>query len=521
MKVSERIVSTMLMSLLLFSISYSQSSVDPTHPNILLIIADDLGIDPVPGYPGTGEKAQMPHLESLMSSGLVFDNAWSQPSCSPTRASILTGKYGRANGVNMPGDQLSPSEISLHTYIEETSQGMYSSSLIGKWHLGGNNNPNYPTDSLGIPYYAGILGGGVRNYERWELAEDGQITSSTEYVTSKLTDLAIDWINDQDSPWFCWLAYNAPHTPYHLPPTTLHQQDQLSGTDADIESNPFPYYIAALEALDTEMGRLLSEIPSDILANTTVIFIGDNGTPNAVLQDPFSRRQGKGSLNQGGINVPLVVAHGGVSRSGEREDALVGVTDLFATITRLSGVEVDQVNDSFDFSYLLANTGESRRSCNYADRAPSDGNTLLDWTARDSIYKLIVSDDEQTFEFYNLLDDPSEDNNLIRRNLTEEQQLAFDVLREGCLTIATSSFEIDDLLVELYPNPVDGMFTISGLSENYHIQIIDAHGQVLRQLSSTSLSTSVDISDLPDGPYFVSFINASNKLVHLESIIKM
>jgi len=111
--------------------SYSQGSTDPIRPNILLIIADDLGVDPTPGYPGSGIKAHMPNLESMMSSGVTFDNFWSQPTCSPTRASILTGKYGRSNGVNSPGDPLAPTEISLHKYIDETAQGNYTSSLIG------------------------------------------------------------------------------------------------------------------------------------------------------------------------------------------------------------------------------------------------------------------------------------------------------------------------------------------------------------------------------------------------------
>jgi len=501
--------------------SYSQGSTDPSKPNILLIIADDLGIDPVPGYPGTGIKAHMPNLENMMASGITFDNFWSQPTCSPTRASLLTGKYGRATGVNNPGDVISPNETSLHEHIDETSQGTYTSSVIGKWHLGEDNNPDYPTDSLGIPYFAGILGGGVRNYENWSLTEDGQISTSREYVTSKLTDLAIDWISDQNSPWFCWLAYNAPHTPFHLPPAELHQQGQLSGSEADIENNPLPYYLAAIESLDAEMGRLLGQIPSDVLDNTTVIFIGDNGTPNSVLQSPFSRRQGKGNLNQGGINVPLVVSGKSVFRIGEREGGLINVTDLFATIAKISGDDVNQIHDSYDFSHLLANTGDSQRSCSYADRAPSD-NALLDWTTRDTTYKLIVSDDEQSFEFYNLDVDPYEDVDLTLRMLTEQEQQAYDVLREGCQSVSTSTTytDSDGIDIQLYPNPGDGELTIQGLLESFQIEIIDVKGHVLKNLSYSPISTSVDLREFPAGPYFVRFINMANQQVHIEKIVK-
>ncbi|MFT7604515.1 MAG: arylsulfatase A-like enzyme, partial [Saprospiraceae bacterium] len=169
-----------LLLLIILCNSWINSSAQ--SPNILLIIADDVGVDPVPNYPLNAIKANMPNLEALMAEGLTFDNAWSNPICSPTRATILTGKYGfRTNVVNVTDlSQLSTDETSLHEYIDQTSNGTYSSTVIGKWHLNGqmNQNPNYP-GLLGIEDFAGLLAGAVNDYDDWSLTMNSQTNNST------------------------------------------------------------------------------------------------------------------------------------------------------------------------------------------------------------------------------------------------------------------------------------------------------------------------------------------------------
>ena len=119
------------------------------------------------------------------------------------------------------------------------------------------------------------------------LPKKGNTSTNSEYVTTKLTDLAIDWIGDQEQPWLCWLAYNAPHTPFHLPPQALHSQGVLPEDEASIDANPLPYYLAMIESLDTEMGRLVSTLSSTTLANTLIVFLGDNGSPREVFRRPI------------------------------------------------------------------------------------------------------------------------------------------------------------------------------------------------------------------------------------------
>jgi len=497
---------------------------DTTPPNILLIIADDLGLDPVPGYPGQGTKASMPHLQQLMSEGITFDRFWSNPSCTPTRASILTGKYGRETGVLMPGDRLSGSETSLHEYLNAATNGLYSSSLIGKWHLngGGNNNSSYPEDSLGIPYFAGLLGGGVQAYDNWSFTDNGVTTTSLTYVTTTITDLAIDWINDQTSPWFCWLAYNAPHAPFHEPPAHMHQQGNLSDDPQVINNNPLPYYLAMVESVDFEIGRLMDNIPADELDNTVIIFIGDNGTPRAVIQDPFSRRQGKGSLYQGGINVPMIISGHGVTRQNEREDALVTTTDLFATIAKLAGDEVNQIHDSHDFSFLLNDaTSEGLRQCSYTD-SRGDTDVLHNWAASDSEYKLIVTEEQTVFELYHLITDPYESMDLNDGSLSDTEQEAFDQLMIGCETIITKAPDIslDAMGLGLFPNPVMNELTINGQLSDYNISIFDAMGQLFDQLLTVAHSNTIDLSSLPSGLYIIRFEHKTNHQLQVELILK-
>ncbi|MFB1040489.1 MAG: sulfatase-like hydrolase/transferase, partial [Polaribacter sp.] len=218
-------------------------------PNILLIIADDMGIDSTPGFGINEDLPSTPTLDSLREKGLSFTNCWAAPQCSPTRAAIMSGKYGIKTGVMRPPLILDTSHTSLFTKIKEQSITDYSMGLIGKWHIGGSGTSNYshPKDS-GVPYYEGVFTSQVDDYYNWtKVNSEENEEQVNEYVTTHLTNNAISWIDDQTKPWFLWLAYNAPHTPFHLPPNELHSQGVLPIDQASIDANPLPYYMAMLE----------------------------------------------------------------------------------------------------------------------------------------------------------------------------------------------------------------------------------------------------------------------------------
>jgi len=365
-----------------------------------------MGLDACPGYDLGITKPTMPNLESMISSGVRFNNVWSNPTCSPTRSSIITGKYGFRTGVLKVGDELSTSETSIQQYLDNNLGVTYNQAVIGKWHL--SENINHPTN-MGINYYAGLLTGGVSSYWDWNLSENNITTNSTEYSTTKITDLAVNWVENQTQPWFLWLAYNAPHTPFHLPPNELHSQGTLPTDDASIEANPLPYYMAMLEAMDSEMGRLIGSLSEEEKENTIIIFIGDNGTPQQVAQEYNSLRT-KGSLCQGGINVPMIISGKGVNRFNTTEDALINTTDLFATIANIAGVNVDKINDSQNFKELLSNDNETFRDYVYAETGSGIENS--DYTIRNKTHKYLLFEDG-TEKLYNLSTDPLESINLM------------------------------------------------------------------------------------------------------------
>ena len=384
-----------------------------TKPNILFVIADDVSKDAIPNYTEGNTKANMPNLQSLMSTGITFDNAWTYSVCSPTRASIITGKYGIKTGVVKVGDIISTSETSLQQYISNNTSDAYASAIFGKWHI--SNDTNDAT-TMGVDHFAGIKSGAVQDYYNWPLIENGVSETNTDYMTTKLTDLAIDWKNAQTKPWFLWMAYTAPHTPFHLAPTNLHSQGNLATDDASIDANPLPYYMSALEALDSEMGRLINSMSDEEKANTIIIFIGDNGTPGQVAQSPYGRRTVKGSLYQGGINVPMVVSGIGVNRMGVREAALINSTDLYTTIANVAGISTTEINNSQSFYNLFTDANSAKREYVYSEK--EDG-----YTIRNTIYKYIKFDDG-TEELYKLSTDAYESSNLINGTLTSEASIA-------------------------------------------------------------------------------------------------
>jgi arylsulfatase B len=402
----------------------------PSKPNILLIIADDLGAEATSLYPelgGTRGQVSIPNIEALARNGIVFDNAWASPVCSPTRGTIVSGQYGFRTGVTTVGNVLPTSTVTLFDRLTAESP-TYSHALFGKYHLGGGSidpRPDTPfpgaaqilqhVRDLGITTYRGILGGGLTDYFNWTAYDiNGPEVANTTYTTTVLTDYAIDFIHQQqrtrpEQPWFVYQSYNAPHAanggnnPYQVPPTALHHVDLSSVGDpapGDYATN-IPIYDADIQSLDTEIGRLLAEVD---FSKTVVIFVGDNGVPPPVKDTATGLRDAKGSTYEGGVRVPLIVAGAGVTRKG-REDNLFVTSDLYATILDLAGVPVSHVNDSYSVKPLFADeAASSGRALSFAE--VSNGTSQRHYGLRDSRFKLVSNLGQ--LELYDLVNDPHE-----------------------------------------------------------------------------------------------------------------
>jgi len=408
----------LLLTVVFFSCGSDDGGENPpsgSSPNILLVIADDMGKDATLGFSEGSLKPNTPNLDGMRSEGLVFNNFWATPTCSPTRAAMITGKYGYRTGVKWAGDELAASETILHKYISEELSDSYSTAIVGKWHLSGNNTSVNP-EIFGMDYYSGLLKGTVQDYYSWQLSESGVVNLETQYVSKTLTDKAMIWIADQSKPWFLWLAYNAPHTPFHAPPTAMHSQGDLP--DFEEGADPMPYYLAAIEAMDFQIGRLLDNMSETERENTIIIFMGDNGTPNQVAQSPYSPTTVKGSLYQGGINVPMFVSGAGVGRSGS-DDNLICSTDIFSTVADLAGVNNHDIHDGKSFKAVL-NVELTLREFQYSEM--NSGNQDL-WAISNGKFKLIVNANGSE-EMYDLSADPYEGNNLLEATLTSAQENA-------------------------------------------------------------------------------------------------
>ncbi len=383
--------------------------------NVLIIVADDLGKEVLSIYDTpTKERAKTPNIDRLSQQGITFDNFWGYPLSAPVRAAMLTGRYGHHTGIVALDITLPTSEVTLF----EALPNNYTNALFGKWHLSRDLNfaPNY-----GIKHFEGFaMGGGVRDYNNWRFTQNGSTVQSTKYVTSQITDSAKDWIKRQREPWVCWVAYNAPHTPIHLPPSNMHTR-KLKGSVEDIEKNPLPYYLAMVESLDYEIGRLLKDVDE----STTVIFVGDNGTANEVLQSPYPFRHGKGSLYEPGVSVPLVVSGKGVTKVGTRSNVAVNAVDIFPTVLELSGKSTPSYEDSFSFSQILSG-GEGMRKYTFSEIY----NKRMGYTnaISDGEYKIITT--PSSTMLFNLVADPLEQNDLMRGNLSKKDKEALLRLQE-------------------------------------------------------------------------------------------
>jgi arylsulfatase A-like enzyme len=219
----------------------------------------------------------------------------------------------------------------------------WSSAAIGKWHLAGEQAPEFLDHPLasgfgrtaGSPGYLVInTRTGEDGYFHWLKNDDGTAAFSDVYNTTDVVDEALLAAAEMPEPWFLWVAFNAAHEPLHVPPPELHDRDVTeSSPDGDLHD-------AVAQAMDTELDRLLAGIDDERL---TVVVVGDNGTPDFVA-DPevVTPSEGKGTIHEGGVRVPLLIRTPDVADPGRHSDALVHVVDLFPTLLQAAGVPLQQ-----------------------------------------------------------------------------------------------------------------------------------------------------------------------------------
>jgi arylsulfatase A-like enzyme len=394
-------------------------------PNVLIVLADDLGPDHIGAYGLDPGAPPTPALDALAARGMRFDRAYAHPSCSPTRTAVLTGLDPHRTGIGSPIglDETTAVDPALPNLPRQLG---YASTAVGKWHLHSSalGDPRHP-NALGFDRYVGAMhnlgreiGDGTdEDYFRWLQTEDGETAPEEGYVTTAQVDDALDAMDHMAPPWFVYLALSAAHAPFHFPPDALHSQD------VSAEGYP-PRYDAMVESIDAELGRLFAGVPDD----TIVVFLGDNGTASYAypVTDPRFYLS-KFTVAEPGIRIPLVVAGPGIPPG--TSDALVHAVDLPATLLELAG-RPPLDGDGVSFAGALSG-GPGARTEVFSQRFSPNGPGPYDRAAamvRDARYKLMVN--ERGERLFDLDGREVEGPDLLATGvLTEAQQAAYDRLR--------------------------------------------------------------------------------------------
>lgn len=363
--------------LLLLIVTMHHAFAQQTKPNVVFIMADDLGYTDLSCYGNPYHRT--PHIDSLAKRGLKFRQAYSAcPVCSPSRAAIMTGKHpARLHLTNfIAGDRkdpaspvlpakwkkyLSPSETTLAEVLKHEG---YATGMVGKWHLGTGDSTSPARQ--GFDYDRVIAQNGL-DYYNYTITSQGKTVfqdKGTEYLTDKLTDYAVEYIRDNRSkPFFLYLTYSAPHV------MLIPRADKLNYYFKEYEKHQGkfnPNYGAMLESLDDGVGRVIKQLAeSNLLDNTIVVFTSDNGGVGLAELGPVPTnleplRKWKGHVYEGGIKVPLIVSWPGKIQTNTETDNQVIGTDYFSTFADILGLKDLQISgDGKSFRNVLFNPQQS------------------------------------------------------------------------------------------------------------------------------------------------------------------
>lgn len=329
-----------------------------TKPNIILIIADDMGYGDFGVF--NNQISCTPHLDALLSQGICLTQHYSaSPVCAPARAALMTGRYAHRTGSidTLEARGLDRLRLEETTMADILRGAGYATGLIGKWHNGALDRPYHPT-ARGYDEFLGFQGG-WNPYYRYRLDRNGSIEygDRDSYLTDVFTDAALDFVRrHQRDSFFLQLAYNAPHFPLEAPEGIAQKYIDL-GFSIGVS-----LIYAMIEVMDSGIGRLMETLAAlGIADNTILIFTSDNGPAfgnwNGLSQTRYNYGFNgcKGNTYEGGIRVPLIIRWPDGLPSGVRTAAMAHFTDWLPTLLSLAAVDLpaDLTLDGVDLTSAL------------------------------------------------------------------------------------------------------------------------------------------------------------------------
>ncbi|EDM27836.1 N-acetylgalactosamine 6-sulfatase (GALNS) [Lentisphaera araneosa HTCC2155] len=433
----------LIFSLIFFT--YSTLALAAQKPNIILILADDLGYEDL-GFLGAPD-IKTPHIDALARSGMNFTQGYQSASvCGPSRAGLLTGRYQQlfGSGENPPETgELSKRFPDAGIPLDEQmifdllKPAAYTTGVIGKWHMGLSHEQR-PTQRS-VDYYYGFLNGAHSYREAkmdmkgapmtWPIFRNNEPVPFSGYTTEVFNDEGVNFIKrNKDKPFFLYMSYNSVHGPWEAQPKDLQRSDHIKKKWRRI-------YSAMLISMDDGVGRLIQTLKDEgIYENTLVIFMSDNGAPNNLheaeragdyLASNGSLRGRKGDTYEGGIRVPYIMSWPQVIPKQSTYQHPVSGLDIVPTLIHISQAapakkELSGVNL---MPYITGEKTSRPHKTLYWRRDD-------DYAIRDKDWKLTWNDynGPRTPMLFNLKDDPNEKNNLIHKHpeIAQKLQAKFD-----------------------------------------------------------------------------------------------
>ncbi len=412
--------------------SSSASAADRAKPNIVFILADDLGWTDL-GCQGS-KYYETPHIDALAAKGLRFTNGYTcGPNCQPTRATLMSGQYGPRTGIYTVGsidrfnwqsrplrpvDNVVKLPLKVTTIAQAMKSAGYATGMFGKWHLG--EDPQHHPSARGFDEAIASAG------KHFDFATNPKTAyPKGTYLADFLTDKAVDFIDrHQKQPFFLYLPHFGVHSPFQA-------KDDIKKKFASKEGvggHKDPTYAAMIASVDESVGRVMAKLNELKLAeDTLVIFSSDNGGVGGYVRDGLKKtgdvtdnaplRSGKGSLYEGGTRVPFIFHWPGKIPVGISETPIIGL-DLYPTFLALgSGTPPkDQPLDGVDLTGHLKSGGTEplAREALYWHFPGYLGAGMGMWRTtpagaiRKGDYKLLEFFEDNRVELYNLKDDPSQ-----------------------------------------------------------------------------------------------------------------
>lgn len=388
------------------------------QPNILMILTDDQGWGDVAAYGSKDLKT--PAIDALIAAGMRFDNFYANcPVCSPTRAALLSGMVPDKVGVpgvirTMPENNwgfLDPAAVLLPRPLKEVG---YHTSIIGKWHLG-LEFPSRPNDH-GFDHFHGFLGDMMDDYwthtrhDRHYMRLNEKDIRVEGHATDLFTQWAVEYIESrkhQKSPWFCYLAYNAPHFPVQPPQEWLERviarEQGINPTRAKL--------VAFIEHLDDGIGRVIHSLKATgQYDNTLIVFSSDNGGHKGSMADCGPHRGFKQDMYEGGIAVPCCAVWKNHIDAGSKSELVAMTSDLYPTFCEVAGAKVSHSIDGV--SILPTLRGQSQEIERPMVWVRREGGKAYEGRAyyaiRKGNWKLLQNNPFERYQLFNLADDPLE-----------------------------------------------------------------------------------------------------------------